>query len=131
MESPTRRGRALAFGTLVALATGVVWAVLSAVFDLHLGLLVVAAFGGWLIGSAVKPVGGRARRWAIGLALVATVIGSVGDFVLSQALLPEATTPVLQRLSLGSYLDYLSGTFDPVVALAVVVLVIVAWRSAR
>jgi hypothetical protein len=131
MESPIRRGRALAFGTLLALGTGAVWAVLSAVFDLHLGLLVVAAFGGWLIGSAVKPIGKGARRWAIGLALLATVIGSVGDFVLSQALLPEASTPLLQRVSLGSYLDYLAGTFDPIVALAVVVLVILAWRSAR
>ena len=131
MESPTRRGRALAFGTLAAVGTGAAWAVLSAVFDLHLGLLVVAAFGGWLIGSAVKPTGDRARRWAIGLAMLATVVGSVGDFVLSQALLPEASTPLIERLSLGSYIDYLSGTFDVVVALAFVVLVVVAWRSAR
>ena len=131
MESPTRRGRALAFGAIAAIGTGVAWALLSAVFDLHLGLLVVAAFGGWLIGIAVKPVSSRARRWAIVLALAASVIGSVGDFVLSQLLLPQASTPLGQRLSISGYLDYLSGTFDIIDVLAIALLVLVAWRSAR
>jgi hypothetical protein len=131
MESPTRRGRALAFGGITALGTGALWAVLSAVFDLHLGLLVVAAFGGWLIGASVKPVGSRAQRWAIGLALVAALVGSILDFVLAQLLLPAASTPLADRLSIAAFLDYLGGTFDIIEALAVAVLVIVAWRSAR
>src|SRR5262249_3799167 len=99
MESPTRRGRALAWGAIAAIGTGGAWAVLSAVLGLHLGLLVVAAFGGWLIGLAVRPVRGRAQRWAILLAVAAAVVGSVGDFVLSQLLLPQASTPLAERLS--------------------------------
>jgi hypothetical protein len=131
MESPTRRGRPLAFGVVAAIGTGAAWALLSAVLDLHFGLLVVAAFGGWLIGMAVKPVGSRARRWAIALALAAALVGSIGDFVLSQLLLPQSSTPLGQRLSISSYLDYLSGTFDIIDALAIALLVLVAWRSAR
>jgi hypothetical protein len=131
MESPTRRGRVLALGSIAALATGAAWAGLSAILDLHLGLLVVAAFGGWLIGSAVKPIGRRARRWAVVLAGVAALLGLVGDYVLSQLLLPAAATPIADRLSLSGFVDYLGGTLDIIAALAIAILVIVAWRSAR
>jgi hypothetical protein len=65
------------------------------------------------------------------LAVVAAVIGSVGDYLLSQLLLPQASTPLTERLSISGYLDYLSGTFDIVDVLAIAVLVVVAWRSAR
>jgi len=131
MESPKRRGRVLALGAIAAIGTGAAWAALSAILDLHLGLLVVAAFGGWLIGSAVKPVGAAARRWAVVLAALAALIGLVGDFLLSQMLLPAASTPIAERLSLGAFLDYLGGTFDIIAAVAIAVMVLVAWRSAR
>jgi hypothetical protein len=131
MQSPTRRGRVLALGSTAALATGAAWAALSAILDLHLGLLVVAAFGGWLIGSAVKPIGRRAHRWAVGLAALAALLGLVGDFVLSQLLLPAASTPIGDRLTLGAFFDYLGGTFDIIAALAIALLLLVAWRSAR
>jgi hypothetical protein len=131
MESPTRRGRVLARGSIAAVATGAGWAILSAALDLHLGLLVVAAFGGWLIGSAVKPIGSQAKRWAVGLAALAALLGIVGDFVLSQLLLPAASTPIADRLTVGAFLDYLGGTFDIVAALAIALLFVVAWRSAR
>lgn len=131
MESPTRRGRALAFGGIAALGTGVAWALLSAVLGLHVGLLVVGAFGGWLIGSSVRTAGPRSQAWAIGLALLAWLIGSVLDFVISQLLLPAASTPLAERLAISQYLDYLAGTFDIIGALAIAVLLFVAWRSAR
>ena len=131
MESPTRRGRALAFGMAAALTTGVAWAVLSAVLGFHLGLLVVAAFGGWLIGSSVREAGNRAQLWAIVFALFAWLVGSVLDFVISQLLLPESAVAPAERLALARYFDYLAGTFDVIQALAIAILVLVAWRSAR
>ena len=73
----------------------------------------------------------RAGAWAIGLALLAWLIGSVLDFVISQLLLPEASTPLAERLAISQYFDYLAGTFDIIAALAIAVLVFVAWRSAR
>jgi hypothetical protein len=132
MEAPTRRrARALALGSAAALGTGGVWALLAAVLGLHIGLIVVAAFGGWLIGSAVRSSGPRAQAWAIVLALSAWLVGSVLEFVIAQLLLPAASTPPGQRLTISGYLDYLGGTFDVIEALAIALLVFVAWRSAR
>jgi thiol:disulfide interchange protein len=131
--TPTARplGGPLGLGLLAALATSIVWAVLSAVIGLHLGLLVVAAIGGWLIGSALKPAGPRAR-WVTGaIAVDAWILGAVLDFVLSQALLPDAATSLSSRLTLTGFADYTLGTFDIVQAAAIAILVVVAWRSAR
>jgi hypothetical protein len=107
------------------------WALLSALLDLHVGLIVVAAFGGWLIGSTVRSAGPRARAWAILLALSAWLVGSVLEFVIAQLLLPAASTPAAERLTIAGYFDYLGGTFDIIAALAIALLVFVAWRSAR
>jgi hypothetical protein len=131
MNSATPRRRARAIGIAAALGTGVVWAVFSALFGFHLGLLAVAAFGGWIIGSSVQPTGKARRQLAALLAAVAWLVGSVGDFVISQALLPAAATPLDARLSIGGYVDNTVGTFDVVQAAAIAILVIVAWRSAR
>jgi hypothetical protein len=132
MEAPTRRrGRALALGLAAALGTGLAWALLSAVLGLHIGLVVVAAFGGWLIGGSVRSSGPGAQAWAIGLALLAWLVGSVLEFVIAQLLLPAASTPPAARLTISGYLDYLAGTFDIIAALAIALLVFVAWRSAR
>lgn len=131
MDSATSRRRAMSIGIAAALGTAVVWAVLSAVLGFHLGLLVVAAFGGWIIGSSVQSTGELRRRLATTLAVIAWLVGSILDFVLSQVLLPAATKPLSERLSITGYVDYTVGTFDIVQAAAVAILVIVAWRSAR
>jgi hypothetical protein len=132
MEAPTRRrGRALALGLAAALGTGAAWALLSAVLGLHIGLIVLAAFGGWLIGSSVRSAVPRAQAWAVVLALAAWLVGSVLEFVIAQLLLPAASTPPADRLTISNYLDFLGGTFDIIEALAIALLVLVAWRSAR
>jgi len=132
MEAPTRRrGRALALGLAAALGTGAAWALLSAVLGLHIGLIVVAAFGGWLIGASVRSAVPRAQAWAIGLALLAWLVGSVLEFVIAQLLLPAASSPLVERVTISGYFDYLAGTFDIIEALAIALLVLVAWRSAR
>jgi hypothetical protein len=131
MDSATPRRRAMAIGIAAALGTGVVWAVFSALFGFHLGLLAVAAFGGWIIGSSVQPAGNSRRRLAAVLAIMAWLVGSVLDFVISQALLPAAATPLAARLSIGGYIDNTVGAFDIVQVAAIAILVIVAWRSAR
>ena len=131
MESAPSPSRPLVYAICGAVAVGIVWAVLSAVLDRHIGLLVVAAFGGWLIGSALRPVGQRRSRLALAIASSAWVIGSVLDFVLSQVLLPNSTTPLGDRLAIGRYIDYTTATFDLVQALAIVILLVISWRSAR
>ena len=123
--------RPLALATGVALATSVVWAVLSAVFNFHLGLLVVAAFGGWIIGSTLQPAGPHRRIVAVVVAAATWLVASIIDFTLSQTSLPDAATPLGARLSADRYLDYTAATFDVISAAAIAILVVVAWRSAR
>lgn len=123
--------RPIALGVLAALLTGVAWAVLSAVLGFHLGLLVVAAFAGWIIGTTVRTTGARRRILAAGLAAFTWLVGSVLDFALSQLVLPASTTPLGSRLTPAAYLDYASATFDIIQAASIAILVFVAWRSAR
>lgn len=123
--------RPLALAMGVALATSVVWAVLSAVFNFHLGLLVVAAFAGWIIGSTLQPAGPRRRILAVVVAAAAWLVGSVVDFTLSQISLPDAATPLAARLTAERYLDYTAATFDVISTAAIEILFVVAWRSAR
>ena len=111
--------RPIGNGLVVALGIAVVWALLSAVLGFHVGLVVVAAFGGWLISI---PYGYARNR---------LILASILDFVLSQALLPAATTALPQRLTPAAYFDYVSGTFDVISVISIALLVIVAWRSAR
>jgi hypothetical protein len=123
--------RPLGLALVLALATGVVWALLSALLNLHVGLIVLAAFAGWLIGSVVRPIGRHAVLSGVALAALAWLIGSVLDFTLSQLLLPEAATGLAERLTVDGYLAYASATFDIVELAAIALLAIAAWRSAR
>jgi predicted permease len=123
--------RPIAYGVVAALATGAVWALLSAALGFHLGLLVLAAFGGWIIGSAVKSAGPKRRALAAILGAVAWFVGSVLDFVVSQAILPGAATSLATRVTAGAYLDYTSAQFDIIQIAAIAILVVVSWRSAR
>jgi hypothetical protein len=131
MDSATPRRRAMAIGIAASLGTGVVSAVFSALFGFHLGLLAVAAFGGWIIGNSVQSAGNSRRQVAAVLAVMAWLVGSILEFVISQVLLPAAATPLAERLSIGGYIDNTVGAFDVVQAAAIAILVIVAWRSAR
>ena len=124
-------GRAALSGLVAAAAVGLIWAVLAVVLDFHLGLLVVAGVGGWLIGVAVARVRPGAWPVAVGSALVAWLIAAALSYLLSQLLLPQAVTPLAERLSLAGLLDYTTQTFDLVQAAAIAILVVVAWRSAR
>lgn len=131
--TPTERpyGSAALYGLAAAAAVGLVWAVLSVVLDFHLGLLVVAAVGGWIVGAAVVRVARGAWPVAVGSAGLAWLVGAVLSYVLSQVLLPEAVTPLAERLSIGGLVDYTVATFDLVQTASIAILVVVAWRSAR
>jgi hypothetical protein len=123
--------RPIATAIFAAVVTGLFRAVLSAWVGLYFGLLVVAAFGGWIIGTALQTAGPRRRALAAVLGVFAWLVGSVLDFVFSQVILPNATTPLAERLAPGAYLAYASATFDLVQVGAIAILVVVAWRSAR
>jgi len=110
--------RAIVFGAAAGIVVALAYGVLSEPFEFTLGLLVVGFAGGWLIGNAVAygAWSGRehervpALQWtAVALSIVSWVGALTLAFVISQALLPGATTPVASRLTLSGFLDYFSG----------------------
>jgi len=134
--------RGITFGIVAALGTALVYGVLSEPFEFSLGLLVIGFVGGWLIGngiaygvwSAKEHETIRVLRWiAVALAAIAWVGALVIAFVISQALLPQAVTPLSERVTLSGFVDYFLGLdivrFIHVISLAL--LASMAWRGAR
>ncbi len=121
---------------LVALALGS----LRAVFDIGAGLLVVAAVGGWLLGEAVAWGAWGASvhlprlavlRLAAVLAALTWLAGSVVDYLLSLALLPGSSRSFAERLSEQPFPAWLAPQLSLLDLVEIVVLMVVAWRSAR
>ena len=130
------------YGIVAALGTALVYAVLSEPIGFTLGLFVIAVCGGWLIGNGIAygVWSGRqhetikALQWtALALAVLAWIGAIVLAFVISQALLPQATTPLGERLTVGGFVDYFFGLdvvrFIHVIDLAL--MAFMAWRGAR
>lgn len=137
------RGRALhAFdlGALAGIAVAIVYGLSWTVVQLSWGLIAVAIMGGWLIGGAVARGAWRGERHGpdARLRLLAAVFGACAwlggaavGYVLGQLLLPQATTPVLERISFGGFADYLVAVTDLLQGIAFATLSFFAWRSAR
>jgi phage shock protein PspC (stress-responsive transcriptional regulator) len=130
-------------GVLAGLAVAVAYGLAAELLGLTFSLPVVGLVGGWVIGTAVAygawgdrehlPVG-FVRSSAAVVGAGAWLVGLIVAYVVSQALIPQASNPLLDRLSLAGLLDYLFGTFDFVRLLhlvALALLAFVAWRSAR
>lgn len=134
--------RAIVLGIVAAVAVGLVYGFVSEPLELIPSLLVVAFFGGWLIGHAVSYSAwsnrehetDRALQWT---ALAITVLTWVGAlvlaFVVSQALIPDPSVPLGSRLTVSGFFDYLFGLeFVPVVhVIALALMAFMAWRGAR
>lgn len=105
-----------------------------------LGLLVVAVVGGWVIGVAVVRGTWRGvehqpsdATHAIGAALGALAwLGSrLVDWVVSLAILPGSTLSVGERLATTPFVDWLTPQLSVLDGVQVLLLMAVAWRSAR
>ena len=129
LSTVNQGSRSLAVGILAALATAIVYALAAEIVQLTFGLIVVAAVSGCVIGSAVK----QRRRLAVALAVGAWMVGILLAFLVSQAVLPQAATPLADRLTLTGLIDYLNGLdiMKLVHPLALAALVFMAWRAAR
>jgi hypothetical protein len=127
-------------GLVTAAAVGLGLGVLRSVFDLGPGLLVVAAVGAWLLGEAVArgawgsaahmPHEGVPRIAAV-LGAIAWLAGSAVDYLLSLALLPASSRTFAERLSDQPFLAWLAPQLSLLDAAEIVILMVVAWRSAR
>jgi len=122
---------------------GVVYGLATEPFGLSFGLIVIGIVGGIVIGSAVARGAWRGEEHAVNrnvssaaglLAVGAGVLGLALAFGVSQALLPQASTPLLERLTPAAFLAYAGGMFDAVRiahAAAIAIMAVVAWRWAR
>lgn len=140
---PPRTVYGFFLGVLAGLAVAVAYGLAAELLGLTFSLPVVGLIGGWVIGTAVAfgAWGERnhlASRVVRGSAAVvgvkAWLVGLVVAYVVSQALIPQATNSLLERISVVGFLDYVFGTFDFVRLLhlvALALLAVVAWRSAR
>lgn len=115
-----------------------VWIGLAGPFAVTWGLLAVALFVGWLVGSAARSgstaSGPRVRAIAVGGALFAWVLALAGVYLYSLATLPSlgpAGASLSERIAATSILDFWGQQFGPIDALEGVLLVLAAWWSAR
>jgi hypothetical protein len=118
------RGAKLAVGAAAAGAVAIT--ILGGVLAVSAGLLVVAAATGWAValglrvGAGETVPTGRRVRLALGLALLAVVLGQLGLWLYART----------EGGVLGP-LDYLGETFGPLVPLELVAAALASWFAAR
>jgi hypothetical protein len=115
-----------------------VWIGLAGPFAVTWGLLAVALFVGWLIGSAARSgasgSGRRIQAVAVGGALFAWLVALVGVYLYSLAALPSlgpAATSLSERIAATPIVSFYAQQFGPIDALEAVLLQLAAWWSAR
>ena len=134
--------RALAFGIAAVVVVLLAYGLLSEPLEITLGLLVIGVVGGWLIGHAISYGAWQSRdhepyrplQWAaLAFVAVAWVGALVLAFVISQALVPDSSVPLSDKLTVSGFFDYLFGLdFIPVVhVIALALMAFMAWRGAR
>jgi hypothetical protein len=132
--------RAALFGLAAAEAVAVVYGVLADPIGLSWGLIVVGLVGGWIIGAALARgawsgvfhlIVPRVRWLAALFAVLAWVEAAVVGYVASQLFYQGPASPLLDRLSIAGFVEYLnSSVFSPSI-LGLAAMAIAAWRSAR
>jgi hypothetical protein len=134
---------ALDLGLLAGIFTAIVYGVCDEGLGLSWGLVAVGFIGGIVIGGAVTrgawanhphPTLRRLQLMAAMIGVGAWIVGLFVTYLISQALIPQASTPLLERVSFGGFSDYFAGLFDYVRwihAASVAAMAFMAWRGAR
>ena len=127
VENPSASAsRGIVFAVLAAIAGAAAITLLGGVLAVTSGLIVTAGATGWAVASALRVGAGgrlgssRRVRLAIGLALVAVVLGQLGLWVYART----------EGGVLGP-IDYLAEVFGWLVPVELVAAWIVAWVTAR
>ena len=121
---------AVAEALLVALVAALAWASLKGILELTLGLLAVAAFGGWAIGAITWQV--RANPLlAMAIAAVAWFVGLVCTWLVAMALIPASTRTFFGRLEATPFLEWQSPQFGLVEIAGLLIYVGAALYGAR
>lgn len=108
---------AFVIGLVVALA----WALLRGILEYGLGLLVLAAVGGWAIGVVLWQVR-PAPLLAAAIGLLAWVAGLLLTWLVAMAILPSSARTFLERLEATPFIEWLAPQFGPLEIVALVLL---------
>ena len=121
---------AIALAIAVALLAALAWALLRGVLELGIGLLAVAALGGWSVGAMLRQMH-RAAGLAAAIAAGGWFVGLLLTWLVSMAILPGSTRTFLGRVEGTPFLDWLSPQFGLLEVAALVVWVSAAAYAAR
>jgi hypothetical protein len=114
----------------VALLAAVAWALLRGILELGPSLLAVVALTGWAIGALIRQVGGPLLL-AVSIAALAWLLGLVGTWLVSMAVLPGSTRTFAERLDAIPFLDWISPQLGPLELAGLVLFMVAAAYGAR
>jgi len=130
-------------GVLAGAGMALAYGIMAEPIGLTFGLVAVGFIGGMAIGAAVKrgawnkrghPPGMRVQLLALAIAIGAWIVGLFMAYFFSQLFFPNATTPLLERISFAGFSDYFVGLFEHIRfihAASLSAAAVVAWRWAR
>ncbi|CAN5764996.1 hypothetical protein BH24CHL5_BH24CHL5_05960 [soil metagenome] len=130
-------------GLLAGLGMAALYGFLAEPVGLTWGLAAVGFIGGVVVGGAVMrgawagrphPRSRRLRLMALAIAVGSWILGVFLAYAISQALLPQASTSVFERISLAGFSAYFGGLFDMVRlshAAALAAMAFMAFRGTR
>ena len=135
--------KAFDYGIVAGGGAALAYGLLAEPVRLTWGLIAVGFVGGIVIGAAVER-GAWGRRphvtlrrlkaLAGAIALGSWIVGLFIAYFVSQALIPQAATPLLERVSFAGFSEYFAGLFEQIRvihAASVAAMVFAAWRWAR
>jgi hypothetical protein len=104
---PRSLGAAVLVASAAGLAAALAWSILRAILELGPGSLVIAALGGWGIGTALRQASGPPTLAAVigGLSWLASLILT---WLLAMAILPASTLTFPERLAGTPFLEWLA-----------------------
>ena len=127
---PRSMAVAVAEALLVALLAALAWALLKGILELGLGLLVVAALGGWSIGAVLRQVR-PAPLLAAAIAALAWLGGLLLTWLVAMAILPGSSRTFLERVEGTPFIDWLSPQFGLLEIAGLLLFVVAAAYAAR
>lgn len=127
---PWSLGRAIAMAIVVVAVTAIAWALLRGIFELRIGLLAVAAVGGWAVGAALRQAAAPSAL-AAALGSVAWLLGLVLTWLVSMAILPGSSRTFLERVEGTPFLDWLVPQFGALEIASLLLIVGAAAYAAR
>jgi hypothetical protein len=143
LASEPRGLRSYDLGLLAGLGVAAVYGISAELLGLSWGLLAVAFGGGFVIGAAVSRGAWQGRPhitvrrlqvMAAAIGIGAWIVGVFIAYVVAQALLPQASTPLLERLSFERFSAYFVGLDESIRFIhsaSVSAMAFMAWRGAR